>query len=180
MFVLSAPRIALAILVAVQIGSHASAASFTYDQHFSPLGEISAESELPIVLANEGPLVYGHGMYGVTYCSDKRFQCIQSEVFSFAVPVADSMRLGDEWRSGGETYTVIREAKGFELLGSTFDAYLISRPIDEAWEAQFLYSRDRGLVAFATVSLRSGTYGFIAWLRDECGLFALECPNGNE
>lgn len=117
----------------------------------------------------------------VTYCDERKgFVCFETGDFAFAYPLK---RRADErsWICNGIRYDVVREGFSRTFLGRQFDnLILIRQPKDStvlarhfSTDRHYLYSEERGIIAFGDVESPRGGPARFYLLSGEVGFGAL-------
>lgn len=110
-------------------------------------------------------------------CSTKSpLICFHSDMFNFAVP-RNFPNGPRSWDSGRFHYYVFGAPYTSEILGEKLKVWIIKSidPRDPYYETQYVYSPERGLIAFATLHKGGGVDGMLDLLLDRCGYAAHDC-----
>lgn len=111
----------------------------------------------PATGSTQGSVVIGgDAVYEADFCNqDSGYSCFTSQAYAFAVPKRLEPGVS-KWTVGGLSFEIVREGMELSLLGSRISGLLLiklpagakygAEPTDR--DAFYLYSAERGLVAF--------------------------------
>lgn len=142
---------------------------------------------LPLRAAAEGEWFYGdllgrtqlifsreyiesHSRTPLTLCATSSpFHCIESPGFQFAYP---KRRAGEKsWTWNGAVYTITAEEER-GIAGRAYRVMYIDQAIDGTRRMRFLFSEERGLLAFSAIAEGPTPVFF---LENTCGFGASKC-----
>ena len=117
----------------------------------------------------------GHKTVSWYPCKDTKYICVMSGLIALSVPKNTESK--NDWTINGVDYSIVVE-KDLSILGQKIPNVILIRatfPQDSSYNQEFLFSYDRGLLAF--IERSNGTQSFLI-LEGMCGFGAAEeCEN---
>lgn len=143
---------------------------FRYYSYFSHPDALSKHEYGPFVINVEQGKVYeGHLLYPAKFCSaDDAYICVDSRLFSFAFPKKVEK---DNWTVFGKEYSLVRSLDRVSILGEHVNLFQVEREDGELVH-QYLFSPERGLVAFGVRANDEASLGWFMWSAERRGFGA--------